>query len=127
MADLFLESLESIKFQRCLARASMSLRLVVRDRLVSPMLDRINAGKFYNGGAVSEMEEASDSGISGGKTNNINISVNIEKGSVKSENSESKGDDEKEKSEGSSLAEKIKEQILSVIIEEQRPGGVLED
>lgn len=92
-----------------------------------PMLDRINAGKFYNGGAVSEMEEASDSGISGGKTNNINISVNIEKGSVKSENSESKGDDEKEKSEGSSLAEKIKEQILSVIIEEQRPGGVLED
>ena len=97
-----------------------------------PTLDMINAGKFNQGGAVTPMQESSDSGISGGNTNNINISINMERGKSSSEKKDSDiGVNPAEKSqdeEGSSaLAEKIKAQVVSVIVEEQRPGGLLSE
>jgi len=95
-----------------------------------PMLDQINAGRFNQGGPVEAIKEDQDSSTSSGNTNNINISVNIEAGSQssKSENSEnsSSNQNDQDKSEQSfALGEKIKEQVLAVIIDEQRPGGVL--
>ncbi|NDG54160.1 MAG: hypothetical protein EBY39_14235, partial [Flavobacteriia bacterium] len=49
-------------------------------------LDRINAGKFYDGGSVdqSPLGESSSS-TGGGNTNNINISINMERGKASSE------------------------------------------
>jgi hypothetical protein len=102
-------------------------------QLGKPTLDRINAGKFNDGGSVSPINTSSESGISGGSTNNINISINLEagkKGSSKTNSSGSNRDPvEKSDSEQSStmLAEKIKQQVVSVIVEEQRPGGLLSD
>ena len=50
-------------------------------RIGKPMLDRINAGKFNEGGAVSELMGSSETAASGSNTNNINISINMERGS----------------------------------------------
>jgi TP901 family phage tail tape measure protein len=98
-------------------------------QLGKPMLDQINAGRFFNGGEVSKMDESESSSL-GGNTNNINISVNVEKGQEKSQESQSSGDpDQKEQSDDQNqlLAQKIKQQVVAVIVEEQRPGGLLND
>ena len=94
-----------------------------------PMLDRINAGKFNEGGPVTEMEGSQESSNTGsGNTNNINISINLEKGSSKedaSKNQNQEGDRSNEQMK--EFSDKIKKQVLSVIVEEQRPGGLLQD
>lgn len=92
-----------------------------------PMLDQINAGKFYDGGQVSTLSQNSESSVSGGNTNNINISVNIENGTAKESNENSKDQDSKnqDSSSESKIAQKIKQQVVAVIIEEQRIGGLL--
>jgi len=98
-----------------------------------PMLDKINAGKFNEGGSVSEIAGSSETGSTGGNTNNISISVNMERGSSnkQEQQSESTGknpsDKSKEEQGSAKLAERIKQQVVSVIIEEQRPGGLLSD
>lgn len=98
-----------------------------------PMLDRINAGKFNDGGSVSPLNSTAESGISGGNTNNINISINMESGKVKSNTSDSSSsgqnpvDRSNSQQDSNELAEKIKQQVVSVIVEEQRPGGLLSD
>lgn len=98
-----------------------------------PMLDQINAGKFNEGGSVSEIAGSSETGSTGGNTNNISISVNMERGSSnkQEQQSESTGknpsDKSKEEQGSAKLAERIKQQVVSVIIEEQRPGGLLSD
>jgi len=99
-----------------------------------PMLDRINAGKFYDGGAVSEIAGSSETGSTGGNTNNINISINMERGSSnqkQQKENESSGvnpaDASSDEKNNSELAERIKQQVVSVIMEEQRPGGLLSD
>ncbi|NCF41727.1 MAG: hypothetical protein GWP32_02315, partial [Bacteroidetes bacterium] len=92
-----------------------------------PMLDQINAGKFYDGGQVSTLSQNSESSVSEGNTNNINISVNIENGTAKESNKNSKDQDSKnqDSSSESKIAQKIKQQVVAVIIEEQRIGGLL--
>jgi TP901 family phage tail tape measure protein len=98
-----------------------------------PMLDRINAGKFNDGGPVDKIVGSEETSGTSGNTNNINISVNIESGSVKDEKKSSDNTSVeasvggKEKESGSAIADKIKQQVLSVIVEEQRPGGLLSD
>ena len=98
-----------------------------------PMLDRINAGKFNDGGPVDKIAGSEETSGTSGNTNNINISVNIESGSVKDEKKSSDNTSvaasvgSKEKESGSAIADKIKQQVLSVIVEEQRPGGLLSD
>ena len=97
-----------------------------------PMLDRINAGKFNDGGSIEKIPDSSETSGSGGNTNNINISVNIEGGSVKGDSKTSEqvsGEPSGQESQGSPsvLADKIKQQVLSVIVEEQRPGGLLSE
>ena len=103
-------------------------------QLGKPMLDRINAGKFNEGGAVSELMSGSETGTSGGNTNNINISINMERGSgSKKETSgqDKTGQNPADRSSGeqnnAALAERIKQQVVAVIVEEQRPGGLLDE
>ena len=100
-------------------------------QLGKPMLDQINAGRFFNGGEVSKMDESESSSL-GGNTNNINISVNVEKGQVTSQESQADSQsspNQKERSDDQNqlLAQKIKQQVVAVIVEEQRPGGLLND
>ena len=100
-------------------------------QLGKPMLDQINAGRFFNGGEVSKMDESESSSL-GGNTNNINISVNVEKGQVTSQESQADGSSnpgakERSDDENQLLAQKIKQQVVAVIVEEQRPGGLLDD
>jgi len=98
-----------------------------------PMLDRINAGKFNDGGPVDKIAGSEETSGTSGNTNNINISVNIESGSVKGEKKSSDNTSveasvgSQEKESGSAIADKIKQQVLAVIVEEQRPGGLLSD
>jgi len=101
-------------------------------QLGKPMLDRINAGKFNDGGAVTPLTENSETGTSGGNTNNINITVNMDKGSGKSEKKDDKAganpkDSSEDQEKSTQLAEKVKQQVISVIMDEQRPGGLLSD
>jgi hypothetical protein len=101
-------------------------------QLGKPMLDRINAGKFNDGGAVTPLTESSETGTSGGNTNNINITVNMDKGSGKSEKKNDEGganpkDSSADQEKSSQLAEKVKRQVISVIMDEKRPGGLLSD
>ena len=98
-----------------------------------PMLDRINAGKFNQGGAVSEIMSSSETGSSTGNTNNINISINMERGSSSKETKDQSStsnnpiDRAENERDNAQLAERIKQQVVAVIVEEQRPGGLLSD
>jgi hypothetical protein len=96
-----------------------------------PMLDRINAGKFNDGGAVSEIAGSSETGSAGGNTNNINISINMERGKAQQSNQDSGGQNSADRSNdeqsSAALADRIKQQVVAVIVEEQRPGGLLDE
>ena len=103
-------------------------------QLGKPMLDRINAGKFNEGGAVSELMGSSETAASGGNTNNINISINMERGSGSKKENQSQdtsgknpSDHSEDEQKNTALAERIKQQVVTVIMEEQRPGGLLSE
>jgi TP901 family phage tail tape measure protein len=103
-------------------------------QLGKPMLDRINAGKFNEGGAVSELMGSSETAASGGNTNNINISINMERGSGSKKENQSQdnsgqnpADRSSDEQNNAQLAERIKQQVVAVIVEEQRPGGLLSE
>jgi TP901 family phage tail tape measure protein len=103
-------------------------------QLGKPMLDRINAGKFNQGGAVSELMGSNETAASGGNTNNITISINMERGSGSKQETQKQdsagqnpADRSNEEQNSSALAERIKQQVVAVIAEEQRPGGLLSE
>ncbi len=95
-------------------------------QLGKPMLDRINAGKYYDGGEVGKIKsDSSSENQAGDSTNNINISINVEKtGNTSQKSDNSSGEDSGREME---LAQKIKNQVLSVIVEEKRTGGLLNE
>jgi hypothetical protein len=100
-------------------------------RLGRPLLDRINAGKFADGGPTSPIAEQSEtSATGGGNTNNINISVNVAKGGEKKDNADTTGespsDTVEENKKNKALAEKLRSEVVTIIVEEQRPGGLLD-
>jgi len=94
-----------------------------------PMLDKINAGKFYDGGMVGSEDPGVSKVNSSSATNNFNITLNIDKSGKQSQENSQDGDDKSKDSRDrmKELTEKIKLQVLGVIVEEQRPGGLLED
>ena len=93
-----------------------------------PLLDKINAGKFYDGGETSTISESSEQSSSAGSTNNINISINMSgKTQTESQEQDSQGAKERDNEKAKALSDRIKKQVLSVIVEEQRPGGLLQD
>lgn len=95
-------------------------------QLGKPMLDKINAGKFYDGGETSPISEGNETSSSGGNTNNINISINTSSGSEeKNQSGSAQGNQGGGEDRMKALSEKVKQQVLSIIVEEQRPGGLL--
>ena len=100
-------------------------------QLGTPLLDRINAGKFNDGGPTTPIMEQSESAMgAGGNTNNINISVNVGGGSEgkgigNEESVENPADSSQQNDDNAELAKRIKAQVVNVIREEQRPGGLL--
>jgi hypothetical protein len=93
-----------------------------------PLLDKINAGKFYDGGLVGDGSSGSRDSSSS-STNNINITLNLDKSGKKSEeqSQDGNGDSKDQRERMKEFTEKIKMQVLSVIVEEQKPGGLLQD
>ena len=90
-------------------------------------LDRINAGKYNSGGLVGDSTNSDPTTGSGANTNNINITVNVSSENKVSENSSQNGEpEEKKKKEGADqLSQRIKQEVITVIKEENRPGGLL--
>lgn len=98
-------------------------------QLGKPLLDQINTGKFYDGGETSPLSDKSESTTSSGNTNNINISVNLSGNGKESQSDEDQGGQEKSDKSADDmkkLSERIKKQVVQVIAEEQRPGGLLQ-
>jgi TP901 family phage tail tape measure protein len=92
-----------------------------------PALDKINSGRFNKGGIVTNATSDPGSDLGGGaSTNNVTITVNVDKSG-----GESKGDDKKsgdgEKDKMDKFSARIKDQVITVIKEETRPGGLLDD
>ena len=101
--------------------------------------DKLNTGrirKFADGGSVGTQPGYADSSSSSttNNTNNINITVNVAKdggsSESKDENSSKKNPTtEKERQEETErnrlLSERIKSEVVKVINQEQRPGGLL--
>ena len=105
--------------------------------------DNLNSGrikKFASGGMVSD--DMGDVGVLGSKksdttttgeiSNNINISINIDQSGNVSEdgNNSNLGDQQKSnrlasEKQAKDLSDKIKTEVVKVITEQQRPGGML--
>ena len=91
--------------------------------------DDLNSGrvrKFANGGEIGSSSETSGSSYS--PTNNVSVTVNLNESQRPSESKTSdqvvqSRQDENEKNK--ILAEQIKNQVISVITAQQRPGGML--
>ena len=114
------------------------------DKYGTAWFDRLNTGKlskFAAGGlvrqpgAITAMPRGKGntstndrSGIGGdvSTTNNINISVNVDSsGKVTADATESNGAGDLTETESKELASKIKSSVMSVIVEQKRPGGML--
>ena len=90
-------------------------------------LEKINAGKFNQGGLVGETTGPESSSPTGGSTNNINITVNVT-GSKVSETENKSGDNTEagDKQKGADqMSKRIKQEVITIIKEENRPGGLL--
>ena len=93
-------------------------------------LEKINRGKFNQGGAVGETTspDLSNQNSKGAGTNNINITVNVssDNSSKESVNTSAENTDQSSKKEGADkLSKKIKQEVITIIKEENRPGGLL--
>jgi len=96
--------------------------------------DDLNSGrarKFANGGTVgNSMNQVGEVGTAV-STNNVNITVNVSGGEVASDNmnqnstSSAQEDNQKRGEDSKALATLIKNQVMEVISQQQRPGGIL--
>jgi hypothetical protein len=90
--------------------------------------DDLNSGrakKFADGGAVGNVSETNSNNYS--PTNNVSVVVNLNQEGSTTENTETSQTDKQQKDaeETKELAEKVKTQVMRVITEQQRPGGLL--
>lgn len=93
--------------------------------------DDLNSGrakKFANGGTVGNSMSEIGTAVS---TNNVNITVNVSGGEVTSDNmnqnstSSAQENNQKRGEDSKALATLIKNQVMEVINQQQRPGGIL--
>lgn len=120
----------------------MAGEFVIKKDIVSmygkQFFDDLNRGrikKFSEGGPVGNLSSSPSSVPASNPSayspvNNINITVNVakEQSQVVSQNENSSGSEEDGKEEtvkNKDLAEKIKGQVIRVLTEQQRPGGML--
>jgi TP901 family phage tail tape measure protein len=90
--------------------------------------DDLNSGrakKFADGGQVGSIGEVSSTNYS--PTNNVSVVVNLNQEKVQSEKTDATGDTsvQAEATRTRKIAEQVKTQVLRVITEQQRPGGML--
>jgi TP901 family phage tail tape measure protein len=92
-----------------------------------PALERINAGKFNQGGLVGDSTGKNLETSSGSGDNNINITVNVSSDNSSKENMNQDGSPETQdrKKGAEELSKKIKQEVITIIKEENRPGGLL--
>lgn len=94
-------------------------------------LNRGKIKKFAEGGFVGDQSSSSmpsSNSANYSPTNNISIVVNLSKEQnqdVSSEQATTMGSQQEETKKNKDLADKIKNQVLKVITEQQRPGGML--
>jgi TP901 family phage tail tape measure protein len=91
--------------------------------------DELNSGrikKFAGGGGVGNSQN-SESISNYSPVSNVNVTVNLNQGSSTSqvEQSNSQNSKQDEALQAKDLAEKVKMQVMRVITEQQRPGGLL--
>ena len=95
--------------------------------------DDLNTGrvkKFANGGIAGSSLNELNKNIASNPTNNINITVNVANGQAVGETSQdssqsAQDENEQKNQEAKSLAALIKNQVIEVITQQQRPGGIL--
>ena len=95
--------------------------------------DDLNTGrvkKFANGGIAGNSLNELNKNIASNPTNNINITVNVANGQAVGETSQdssqsAQDENEQKNQEAKSLAALIKNQVIEVITQQQRPGGIL--
>ena len=92
--------------------------------------DDLNSGrarKFANGGSVDDNSSAGMSSTNYTPTNNVSVVVNLNQETVGNQSTKEDSNDEKraEAQRTKELAEKVKTQVIRVITEQQRPGGLL--
>jgi len=111
----------------------MGGEFVVRKEAVNmygkKFFDDLNSGrakKFADGGSVDNSSAGTNS-TSYTPTNNVSVVVNLNQENVANENTKEDSNDEKraEAQRTKELAEKVKTQVMRVITEQQRPGGLL--
>jgi len=91
--------------------------------------DDLNAGrakKFADGGAVGNVVDGTGS-TNYSPTSNVNVTINLNQENVISEKSETNtsANNQEEANRTKMLAEQVKTQVMRVITEQQRPGGLL--
>ena len=110
-----------------LSEGEYVIRADAARKIGRPALEQINAGKYNSGGIVA----SNSSGLDGaspqsGGTNNISITVNVDGSGGQSgekKDNDSNGD---KKDKMDKMSAKIKDQVVTVIKEESRPGGLLD-
>ena len=92
-----------------------------------PMLEGLNAGKYNEGGLVKDSTTKPGTGAKKeGMTNNISINVTVSGNSTQeSSKNNSTNAPSDQRAAMDDLGKKIKQQVITVIREENRPGGLL--
>ena len=92
-----------------------------------PMLEGLNAGKYNEGGLVKDSTTKPGAGAkSEGMTNNISINVTVSGSATKESSKNSSDAPSDQRAAMDDLGKKIKQQVITVIREENRPGGLLQ-
>ena len=91
------------------------------------MLEGLNAGKYNEGGLVKDSTTKPGTGAKKeGMTNNISINVTVSGNSTQeSSKNNSTNAPSDQRAAMDDLGKKIKQQVITVIREENRPGGLL--
>tara|TARA_B100000212_G_scaffold136765_1_gene102995 strand:+ start:13968 stop:21302 length:7335 start_codon:yes stop_codon:yes gene_type:complete len=110
-----------------LSEGEYVIRADAARKIGRPALEKINSGRYNSGGIVA----SNSSGLDGaspqsGGVNNISITVNVDGSGGQSgekKDNDSNGD---KKDKMDKMSAKIKDQVVTVIKEESRPGGLLD-
>ena len=108
-----------------LSEGEYVIRADAARKIGRPTLEKINSGRFNTGGIVA----SNSSGVpgqesAGAMNNNISITVNVSDSGGTSEEKDKEGGSNKDKMD--KMSARIKDQVVTVIKEESRPGGLLD-
>lgn len=108
-----------------LSEGEYVIRADAARKIGRPALEQINSGRYNTGGIVASNSAGTSAQDSGGSmSNNISITVNVSDSGT-SESKEKEGSNDK-KDKMDKMSARIKDQVVTVIKEESRPGGLLD-